>query len=682
MTRPKGAAANRAKITATTMQIPAARLGPPNPLPKFAWQQPVLGKPIPPHRGLSPEETELSFLHGKDSILPYQVFDDYDRSQTPTILPIVTLDNGHLRVTIAPGFGGRVTSLRDLRLDRELLFANPVFQPGNLGLLNAWWPGGIEWNGVVPGHTPVACTPVFVATLETERGPVLRIYEFDRVMQAAWQIDLFVPDGDDRLFMHGRIINPDPTDMLGFWWTNTAVAMTPGLRVLSPADYGVEHVLPGNELARLPFPDPERFDGSYPDNWRNATSVFFRAPHAPRLWIAALDKGGVGLVQTATERMRGRKFFYFGNAPGGKHWMDFLSQPGKGDYIEIQSGFMPTQNQRFAFPGNSEIHWTECYAALEVDAKQTHSAEYQKAVAAAGLVIDQRIPVAELDEIDVFLREVASRPAERRLSAGSPWGGRDERLMARPIAAGLDFSTPEAGRSAWDDLADDGKFSPAALDRVPSDFAVSARWTTALAKSADAHGETWLHALMLGLAALNEGRHTDAADLSSRSLKMKPTWLGYRQRALVAASPDAAEQDYLLAWSMPGAPPDLADEIVDFFRKTGRFQQMSRFLDNLAPAVLGRERVVLARAQVAAQSGQVKELEAFLTTEFATIREGETLLDELWLALHRNTARRALGREPTGAELADQMTQNPIPWHLNFQMLTDHPVPLDDTSLN
>ena len=681
MMRPKSAAASRAKITATTMQIPAARLGPPNPLPKFAWQQPVLGKPIPPHRGLSAEETELSFLHGKDSILPYQVFDDYDRSQTPKKVPIVTLDNGHLCVTIAPGFGGRVTSLRDHRLDRELLFANSVFQPGNLGLLNAWWPGGIEWNGVVPGHTPVACAPVFVATLETERGPVLRIYEFDRVMQAAWQIDLFVPDGDDRLFMHGRIINPDPTDMLGFWWTNTAVAATPGLRVLSPADYGVEHVLPGNELARLPFPDPARFDGSYPDNWRNATSVFFRAPDAPRLWIAALDESGVGLVQTATDRMRGRKFFYFGKAPGGKHWMDFLSQPGKGDYIEIQSGFTPTQNQRFAFPGKSEIHWTECYAALEVDAKRTHSADYQEAVAAAGHVVDQRFPVAELDEIDHFLREVSSRPADHRLSIGSPWGGRDERLMGRTIAAGLDFSTPGAGRSAWDDLVDDGMFSPAALVQVPPDFAVSARWTAALAKSAKAHGETWLHALMLGLAALNEGRGADAADLYQRSLKMKPTWLGYRQRALVAATHDAAERDYLLAWSMPGAPPDLADEIVDFFRKAGRFQQMSRFLEILSPAVLGRERVVLARAQVAAQSGQVEELEAFLTTEFAAIREGETLLDELWRALHRNKARRALGYEPTGAELDDVLRQNPIPWHLNFQMLTDHPAPPDDKSL-
>ena len=681
MTTPKDAAANRARITATTMQIPAARLGPPNPLPKFSWQQPVPGKPIPPDRGLSIEETHLGFLHGKDSILPYQVFDDYDRDQTPKPMPIVTLDNGHLCVTIAPGFGGRVTSLRDHRLNRELLFANPVFQPGNLGLLNAWCPGGIEWNGVVPGHTPVACATVFVATLETERGPILRIYEFDRVMEAAWQIDLFVPDGDDRLFMHGRIVNPDPTDMLGFWWTNTAVAATPGMRVLSPAEYAVEHVLPGNELARLPFPDPARFDGSYPDNWRNATSVFFRAPHAPRLWIAALDLGGVGLVQTATDRMRGRKFFYFGNAPGGKHWMDFLSQPGKGDYIEIQSGFTPTQNQRFAFPGHSEIHWTECYGALEVDAKRTHSADYQEAVTAAGHVIDQRIPVAELDGIDLFLREVSTRTADRRLSTGSPWGGRDERLMARPIAAGLDFSTPEAGRSAWDELVDEGKFSPAALDLVPPDFAVSARWTAALAKSAGAHGETWLHSLMLGLAALNEGRAADALDLFERSLTMKPTWLGYRQRALVAATHDAAEQDYLSAWSMPDAPPDLADEIVDFFRKTGRFQRLSRFLGKLAPNVLGRERVVLARAQVAAQSGEVEELEAFLTTEFATIREGETLLDELWLALHRTKARRALGREPTGEELADVLTQNPIPWHLNFQMLTDHPAPPDDKSL-
>ena len=83
----------RATVTATTVQIPAARLGPANPLPKFNWQQPVRSKPMPPDRGLSAEETHLTFLHGKDSILPYQVFDDYDRNLGPKDIPIVTLEN-------------------------------------------------------------------------------------------------------------------------------------------------------------------------------------------------------------------------------------------------------------------------------------------------------------------------------------------------------------------------------------------------------------------------------------------------------------------------------------------------------------------------------------------------------------------------------------------------------------
>ncbi|MEI6297439.1 MAG: hypothetical protein WCO84_07430, partial [bacterium] len=30
--------------------------------------------------------------------------------------------------------------------NRDLLLSNPVYQPGNLALRNAWTSGGIEWN--------------------------------------------------------------------------------------------------------------------------------------------------------------------------------------------------------------------------------------------------------------------------------------------------------------------------------------------------------------------------------------------------------------------------------------------------------------------------------------------------------------------------------------------------------
>ena len=68
--------------------------------------------------------------------------------------------------------------------------------------------------------------------------------------------------------------------------------MRPGTRVLSPADYSIEHIWPGNNLGRCEFPRAD-WDASYPDNWENATSVFFRAPSAPRLFIASVDRDGL-----------------------------------------------------------------------------------------------------------------------------------------------------------------------------------------------------------------------------------------------------------------------------------------------------------------------------------------------------------------------------------------------------
>ena len=105
------------------------------------------------------------------------------------------IDNGRLRAVVAPSLGGRLLELKDLATGRDLVFRNPVFQPANLASLNAWFSGGIEWNGLIPGHTPFTCAPVFAGVRDTPQGPILRIYEFDRIVEATWQIDLFLPAG-------------------------------------------------------------------------------------------------------------------------------------------------------------------------------------------------------------------------------------------------------------------------------------------------------------------------------------------------------------------------------------------------------------------------------------------------------------------------------------------------------
>ena len=475
-------AAGATRIETTARRMPVSRLGGPSSLPRFRWQQPIPDSETPADRGLSAEESAHSFKWGKDSILPYRVYDDYDRAQQPDDLSFLTLDNGRLRVSVAPQYGGRLMELRDLTLDRDLVFRNPVFQPANLASLNAWFSGGIEWNGLIPGHTPFTCAPVFAGIIETARGPVLRLYEFDRVVEATWQIDLFLPQDDDRLFVHGRIVNAAARDKLAYWWTNVAVQATQGMRVISPAAYSIQHVLPGNHLERFPFPDPARFDGSYPDRWRDATSVFFRKPSGERLFIAALDDRGIGLAQTATAAMRGRKFFYFGTAPGGRHWMDYLARPGEGDYIEIQSGIAPTQNQRFELPANGELHWTEVYGALAVDASSAHAQDYQSAVDATAEAVGRRFPEQELAGVDAFLTEVSRLPLDQRLAAGSVWGGRHEKLTGRGLATGLDFSVQPV-KDCWDDLLATDAFSEESLAAVPLDFAVSDLWVEALERS-------------------------------------------------------------------------------------------------------------------------------------------------------------------------------------------------------
>ena len=224
-------------IRAEKLELPMSRLGPPSTMPRFRWQQPTPNRETPPNFGLSPEESSHGFNWGEDSILPYQVSDDYDRDLKPGTLDVLMIDNGRLRAVVAPSLGGRLLELKDLATGRDLVFRNPVFQPANLAALNAWFSGGIEWNGLIPGHTPFTCAPVFAGIRETPRGPILRIYEFDRIVEATWQVDLFLPAESSVLFAHGRIVNPSDEARLAYWWTNIAAPMTPGTRVLSPADY-------------------------------------------------------------------------------------------------------------------------------------------------------------------------------------------------------------------------------------------------------------------------------------------------------------------------------------------------------------------------------------------------------------------------------------------------------------
>jgi tellurite resistance protein len=348
--------------------------------------------------------------------------------------------------------------------------------------------------------------------------------------------------------------------------------------------------------------------------------------------------------------------------------MDYLSRPGEGKYLEIQSGIAPTQNQRFALAAGAELDWTEAFFPVQFDADRAHDPRYGAAVAHAAQAVDAAIPADELARIDAFLREQARLPLDTRHSAGEPWGMRQEQLLGKRIAAGLDFAV-EAPGDAWDDLARGLTLSAQSLSGVPDGIAVSKLWIDRVTASAAEHGETWLHALILATAQLDAGDKAGASEQVQQSLALRPSWPAYRLRALLAADADAAIADYLAAWGMGDAPPELAVEIAALFMREGRSAELKQFVDALPAKVRDNERIVLARAVVAANDGQFDDVETLLMSrQFASIREGETLLSDLWVRLRRGRLEAELKRPATAEEIKRDLRSHPLPRTLDLRM--------------
>ena len=115
---------------------------------------------------VTPEESKYMGKGMIPTLLPYQIQSGYDRKREMLEFDAAILENEYLRATFITELGGRLWSLYDKKAERELLYANDVFQPGNLALRNAWFSGGVEWNVGIKGHNPLTCSPLFAEEIK------------------------------------------------------------------------------------------------------------------------------------------------------------------------------------------------------------------------------------------------------------------------------------------------------------------------------------------------------------------------------------------------------------------------------------------------------------------------------------------------------------------------------------
>ncbi|MFD5920988.1 DUF5107 domain-containing protein [Kitasatospora sp. NPDC058201] len=564
--------------------------------------------------GADPEMRAQVAYGQPDSLLPYTTQDGYDRERAERELDVIVLENEILTATFLPSLGGRLWSLVHRPSGRELLYRNPILQPANLALRDAWTAGGVEWNLGATGHWPLTCSPLHAVRLSRPDGtPVLRMFEFERMRRLVFWLDFWLPAGSPVLYVRVNVHNPEPKETPFYWWSNIAVPESADVRVVAPADHAF-HFDYSARLERLSFPILEGVDRSYTDRAQGAADFFFDIPDGRRRWVAALDATGTGLVQTSTDLQRGRKLFHWGTGQGGQSWQEWLSGPGC-RYLEIQAGVARTQLEHVPMPGRTTWQWVEAYGLLQADPDLVHG-DWESAQQAVGQALDRLVPQERLSEE----LESASEPGEpgELLAQGSGWGA----LEASDLA-GLPWGTIDSEQQPWQRLLETGTLP---VSDPPVAPVTGSRWRALL----EAHPADWHARYHLGLVRHADGDTEGAVAAWTESLKARRT--PWALRCIAHAEPERAADLLTEAHRMLPNLRALAVEATEALLAAHRVTEASKLIEALDDEVRshGRIRVLDARAALAA--GDHDRVRALLDEgiQVDNLREGEVSLDDLW----------------------------------------------------
>ncbi|MGW7099399.1 DUF5107 domain-containing protein [Streptomyces sp. NPDC054838] len=632
----------RAQLT-----LPAAPLGPENPLPALRAPAEVHVLDERARQGLPRDMARQIGYEPLRSLLPVRIRDGYGRARRRSDFEAVVIENAHLRVTVLPGLGGRIHSLLHLPTGRELLYRNPVFQPANFALNGAWFSGGVEWNIGATGHTTLSCAPLHAALVPAPDGGVMvRLWEWERLRDLPFQVDLWLPQESEFLYVGVRVRNPHERTAPVYWWSNTAVPDDPGSRVLAPADeawhFGYER-----SLRRIPVPDWEGADRTYPPRGAHPADYFYELPEGARPWIASLDAEGRGLVQTSTALLRGRKLFTWGAGDGGRRWQEWLTEPGTGGYAEIQAGLARTQLEHVRLEAGAEFSWLEAYGPLGADPAAVHGPDWAAARGAASAALEAALPAERVEAAYAAWRASADAEPGERLAAGSGWGAL-EVLCGGFKLPGTPFPEATLGeaQAPWLELWRTGVFPAPRRVAPPGDTLVAPHWRDML-ETAPADPLTEYH---LGVAQWHAGDVAQAVRSWERGLALAPSrWPLLRCLAVADALAGDAERaadryteafEDLVQESRGGEPWRAAEsalgrEALTALLAAGRLGAARSVWDRLRPALREHGRFRLLAARLLAAEGHLGAARRVFEDGFEVpdLREGEETLEHVWSAL-------------------------------------------------
>ena len=598
------------------------------------------------------------------TLLPYQVQNQYDRARVDLELDAAVLENEYLKATFVTSMGGRLWSLYDKKAGRELLYANDVFQPGNLALRNAWFSGGVEWNIGIKGHNMWTCSPLFAEELKDKDGnSMLRMYEYERIRGVVYSITAKLEK--DVLLVHPEIENTSDKEVYMYWWSNIAVDETSDTRVISPCSksFWCAYEEGAYYLGNAEIPVNEGVDVTYTMNLERSRDIFYKISENEKKWITAVDETGYGLIHMSTPELTGRKVFAWGEGEGGKHWNEWLSDCGK-KYIEIQAGILKTQLEHFPMAAKTTLSWTEGYGAFQGNPEILHGKEWN------GVIDEVKSHIGEQQKIVEDAVFETDGKSELKYM-GSGWGAIENMVREIPVSSHLDFPKASLNEECaeWVKLLETGELDAPDKNIPIKSYVKGGIWIEKLKAATD----NWYKFNQLGVTIWTTYNDLDTAyDMFLKSVELEPNAWSYRNLAQIEKNEYrnyekavefmekaiAEKNDYQPLWV------NYAEVLV----AVKNFKKWTEVYENDIPENLktnGRLKMLYALALV--EVDRYEESLAILMDNFIMpdIKEGEFSISHIWLSIHRIKLATEGITEITDDEI---YAKYPLPYELDFRM--------------
>ena len=632
------------KCYAAPYIMPAAGMGKENPLPDIKNVSYI-------HAGIETTEN----VREKDkkyincgmisTMLPYRQQDGYDRDRKATAFTSVVLENEHLKAVFLPELGGRLWSLFDKDAGKELLYCNPVFQPGNLALRNAWFSGGVEFNVSIKGHNPLTCDPLFAQKITLSDGSEgIRMFEYERIRGVLYSIDAWIPEGSKMLYIRPRIENRTGKEIWMYWWSNIATPTVEKCRVIVPAEDTFINYF-GNDHYILDFAKHEGCLGtdiSYPENLGRSLDFFYYIEDEDPKWITAVDKSGYGLIQCSTKELRGRKLFLWGEGAGGKNWNRFLTDGSNPGYIEIQAGLARTQLEHIPMAAGETWSWVEAYGAANCGEKAHGS--FKEAQAAVEKVIDG-IFEKGMTETLTAAKDIKAEAGEFVLF-GSGWGVLEEHKRAAEGGLTLSDSItlPEGAltdaQKEWLVLLNEGFLPEKDVKSEPAGYLVDEFWREKLRESLKKpENRNWYALMQMGVMEYSGGDVEKALSFFKESVSVKENAWSLRNIAMIYRNEkgdlntavEYMEKAFALCKTCRGIVVDTATTFLaakQYEKWLSAFESLEEFKND--------GRISLHKVSALIALGRFDEAREILNPDFnmPDIKEADSSLSDIWFTLY------------------------------------------------